>query len=381
MRVLHLFSNWKVTGPAEPVIYLVKALRACGVDALLAGGRAPDGGTGLFDDRAAELGVPAITAWRLSKHLTNPFAQRKDIAAIRRFIDAEAVDLVHCHMLNDHHIGGKAARTSRRDVPVLRSIYEAGKVKPGVRNRFVLPRLTDGIIAFSESARRANLAAFAVRPDRAWTLDGLVDLDRFRPRHTREQFRQRFAIPSDAFVLGIVTRIQARRRFDLILRAVARARHLAGRFVFMVVGRGTHVRTVLEEPSRALGIADMVRHVGYMAGDEYLDALGAMDAKIFLGGGTDETARAVREALAMGVPVIAGATGMLPEIVRRDDTGLVAPLQVEALSAAITRLARDVPLRHRLGARARAHAREHFAPETQARAVKEIYCTLLGRRP
>jgi glycosyltransferase involved in cell wall biosynthesis len=381
MRVLHLFSNWKVTGPAEPVIHLVRALRALGVEAFLAGGRSPFGGRSLFEARAAELGVATITDWRLSKHLRSPFAQRRDVTAIRKFIDAERIELVHCHMLNDHHIGGKAARAARRAVPVLRSIYEAGKVKSNLRNRFVLPRLTDGIAAFSAHARDANRAAFALPAQRAWTLDGLVDLARFRPRATRAEFRARFGIPSDLFVLGIVTRIQARRRFDLILEAVRRARRAAGRFVFMVVGRGTHIRTVLEEPARALGIADMLRHVGYMTGDDYLDALGAMDAKIFLGGGTDETARAVREAMAMGVPVIAGATGMLPDIVHDGDTGLVAPLDVDALAAAIAELVRNTHLARRLGARARAFACERFAPHAQAQAVIEIYRALLEGPP
>ncbi len=380
MKVLHLVSNWKVTGPAELVIHLVKALRDSGVDALLAAGRGPSGGPSLVARRAAELGVAAIEAWRLPKHLANPLAHRRDILAVRRFIDEERIDIVHCHMLNDHHIGGKAARTSRRRPPVLRSIYEAGKVKATVRNRFVLPRLTDGIIAFSRASCEANRAAFMLPPERAWRLDGLVDLARFRARHTRAQFRRRADIPDDAFVLGIVTRIQARRRFDLILEAVRRARRAAGSLIFMVVGRGTHVRTVLEKPARALGIADIVRHVGYMTGDDYVDALGAMDAKIFLGGGTDETARAVREALAAGVPVIAGDTGMLPEIVRDGATGLVAPLEAGALAAAIVRLAGDPRARQHFAAQARAHARAHFAPEAQARAVIAIYRTLCAGR-
>ena len=40
MKVLHLVSNWKVTGPVEPVIHLVKALRDRGIDARLEIGRA-----------------------------------------------------------------------------------------------------------------------------------------------------------------------------------------------------------------------------------------------------------------------------------------------------------------------------------------------------
>ena len=381
MKVLHLVSNWKVTGPVEPVIHLVKALRDRGIDARLAAGQGPSGGPSFLARRAAEIGVDVIEAWRLPKHLTNLVAHRRDILAVRRFIDAERIDVVHCHMLNDHHIGGKAARGARRPPPVLRSIYEAGKVKASIRNRFVLPRLTDGIIAFSEASLAANRAAFRLAPERAWKLDGLVDLARFETRRAPAQCRRRFDLPPQAFVLGIVTRIQARRRFDLILEAVRQARRGTGNLIFMVVGRGTHVRAVLERPARALGIADIVRHVGYLTGEDYVDALGAMDAKIFLGGGTDETARAVREALAAGVPVIAGDAGMLPDLVRDGATGLVTPLEAGALAGAILRLAHNPRLRHSLAAQARADARARFGADAQARAVTAIYRTLYPRRP
>ena len=43
MKVLHLFSNWKWTGPAEPAVNLAAALRGRGLDAAFACGRAVEG--------------------------------------------------------------------------------------------------------------------------------------------------------------------------------------------------------------------------------------------------------------------------------------------------------------------------------------------------
>ncbi len=381
MKVLHLFSNWKLTGPAEPVIHLIGALRARGVDALFAAGENPyKGGENLIVRRAEDLGVEVIRDWHLRKHYENLKANWEDVAAVKKFIKSEKVDVVHCHMLNDHMIGGSAAAKLRPHVPVVRSIYEAGRIPIGIRNDIILPRMTDAIITFSEAALKANRKVLGVKEDRAWKVDGTVDLVRFNPRRMKKHLRERFGIPEDRFVLGIVTRIQARRRFDIILDAVRRAREIVGYFVFMVVGRGTNVDKVLTKPAKKLGLSDMLVHTGFLSEQEYVEALSVMDAKIFLGGGTDHTARAVREAMAMGTPVIAGDTGMLPELVKDGETGLVAELKPEDVAYAVCRIARDELLRVRLGRKSRAYAREHFDLDRQARTVRNVYRSVLGRK-
>jgi glycosyltransferase involved in cell wall biosynthesis len=380
MKVLHLFSNWKVTGPAEPVMLLVGALRARGVNALFASCENPFGVENLSERHADDLGIDVIRKWHLRKHFENLKANWRDVAGIRKFIEKEKVDIVHCHMLNDHHVGGRAARKAGRRVKVIRSIYEAGRVPAGIRNRIILPRLTDTIITFSEAALTANRKDFGMCEECAWKIDGGVDLGRFNPRRVRKSVRERLGLPESGFVLGIVTRIQKRRRFDIMLEAVRRAREIVGDFTFMVVGRGSNLDKVLLRPAKKLGISDMVRHTGFLSDTGYVEALSAMDAKIFLGGGTDHTSRAVREALAMGRPIIAGNTGMLPELVHDGETGLVVDMKAEDVAYAICRLARDELMRVRMGRKARAFARGHFDMDRQARAVRSIYKKVLGRK-
>jgi len=64
--------------------------------------------------------------------------------------------------------------------------------------------------------------------------------------------------------------------------------------------------------------------------------------------------------------------GSLPEVV--DDVGIVVPAaSVEALSAAIVNLASDAALRHRLGSRSAARARDVFGLETMVSRTVALY--------
>jgi glycosyltransferase involved in cell wall biosynthesis len=73
---------------------------------------------------------------------------------------------------------------------------------------------------------------------------------------------------------------------------------------------------------------------------------------------------ACAEAMAHGRPVVAAAVGGLRDLVVDGETGLVVPPgDVSALRAALERLLADGELRRRLGAAARARAREHFSWE------------------
>src|SRR5439155_1303331 len=141
----------------------------------------------------------------------------------------------------------------------------------------------------------------------------------------------------------------------------------------LIVGRGTNQETVAREPVRALGIEERVVFSGYQAGEDYVATLACMDAKVFLVPGSDGSCRAVREALAMGVPVIAARRGVLPELVKDGETGTLVEDEPEPLARAIEDLARDRERLRALGARAREDAVSRFSLDVFARTVAGIY--------
>ncbi|MBM4043332.1 MAG: glycosyltransferase family 4 protein, partial [Planctomycetes bacterium] len=131
-------------------------------------------------------------------------------------------------------------------------------------------------------------------------------------------------------------------------------------------------------PARRMGLDDVVVFPGYQTGDDLVRTLATLDAKVFLVPGTDGSCRAVREAMAMGLPVISSRRGMLPELVG-DDRGIVVNDTPEELAGAIVALGRDPERRRALGTAGRRYALEHFSLERQAEVVGGVYTELLER--
>jgi glycosyltransferase involved in cell wall biosynthesis len=147
-----------------------------------------------------------------------------------------------------------------------------------------------------------------------------------------------------------------------------------------MVGRGTHMqRVAVQRAERAL-LKDRIVFTGYRSGDEYVATLRLLSAKVFLWPGSDGSCRAVREAMAMGVPVIAADVGMLGEIVGDGRDGILIPHDPGALAHAVRRLALGLGERDEMAAAAREAARDRFDLEKQAARVEDVYERLLSSR-
>lgn len=378
MKVLHLFSNWRWTGPAEPAVNLATALLRHGWEVTFACGRAPRGQVSAVEAKAAERGVPVRPGLALRKHM-NPFTNYPDGRKLRGWLEAEHFDLIHCHLRNDHVVAALAARRMPGRPVVVRSCY-LGEGPHGYWEGRLAREFTDGLLVLSERALRHAVERLRLPADRVWHFDTAVDIGRFNPERGLGDRRAELGLAPDAFVLGLVARIQWRRRFHVLLEAIARAHRELPALRALLVGRGTHMKTIAVEPSRKMGLEQVVIFPGYQTGDDYVRTLATMDVKVFLVPGTDGSCRAVREAMAMGLPVIASRRGMLPELVADGDRGLVVDDTPEALAAAIVALARDPERCRALARRARQHALEHFSLERQAEVVGAVYRELLARR-
>ncbi len=87
-----------------------------------------------------------------------------------------------------------------------------------------------------------------------------------------------------------------------------------------------------------------------------------------------------REAMAYGRPVVATEVGGLLDAVTSEETGLLVPSRdPSALRAALERLLADPALRERLGAAARARARERFSWTEFVAATSALYAEVAGQ--
>jgi hypothetical protein len=233
-------------------------------------------------------------------------------------------------------------------------------------------------VAFpSRAAARANEALLAGTP--AAGVLGAVDLARFRPAAPDPRLRAALGLAPGAAGLGAVARVQAHRRFDLLLEAFRRV--VAGGLdaELLVVGRGTRLAELAREPAERLGLGRPVVFAGHRGAD-YPDVLRTIDLLAYLVPGSDGSCRAVLEAAACGIPSVATGRGALPELVVHGETGLVVGEDAESLAAAIGALLADPARRGALGAAARARAEALFAPERLAERVAALYREALARR-
>ncbi len=379
MKVLHLFSNHKLTGPAEPVVRLAAALADRGHEVVLAHAPPPRSGDGDIVSAAQRYGVETTTEFQLPKHYRT-LTILSDVRRLSGYLDENRFEVVHCHLVNDHLTGALAVGRNRSPARIVRTNHEAVAMKRGLRGSFLLPRRTDALIELSRRARRGNIERFGMPPDRVSVIDTSVEMARFDPARELPDMRAKWGLSPGHFVVGIAARIQKRRRFDVLLDAAAIARDRIPGFRLVIIGRGTHKQAVAVGPARKRGLDDIVVFPGYLRDDDYVGGLAGLDVKTFLVPGTDGSCRAAREAMALGVPLVASRRGMLPELVDDGETGLVVDDTPEGLAGAFERLARDDRLRERMGSAARQAALARFDPAEQAMRVEQVYEDVLSER-
>jgi glycosyltransferase involved in cell wall biosynthesis len=178
---------------------------------------------------------------------------------------------------------------------------------------------------------------------------------------------------------GIVARVQKHRHFEILLEAIQIVTNQFPAFKFMIIGRGTHIEEIAIKPSQKMGIRTNIIFTGYKR-EDFCETLSCLNFKIFLVPGSDGSCRAVREAMAMGTPVIAAKRGILPELIEDGTDGLVVEDTPENIAEAIMLLVDNPELCQKMGRNARAKALELFNLEKQAAKVKKIYEEVISRR-
>ena len=193
-----------------------------------------------------------------------------------------------------------------------------------------------------------------------------MDTARFSLGERPAVLRERLGIAPESFVVGTVGKIAPGRGHAKAMEAVAA---LPSRVALLHVGKGEH-QPALEARAAALGILDRNVWAGYQ--EESLPELyRAMDVFLFAASGSDQGQRAILEAMASGLPVVALDMPGVRDLVTEGDQGFVAR-SLEGLATGLRRLFEDRELRVRFGRRARTRAKE-FTAATFAAKARDFY--------
>ena len=360
VKIFHLFSNYKFTGPADLALLLAKSQQHLGHEVIFFSGTPPHESPNHLCEIATERGIAVRSDLFLPKH----FRLRQllnDFKTLKQKIKEEKPDWIHCHLPSDHLLG--CLIREKQSPPIVKSQYDLNPVK-NLRGRFCRSR-TDLWITPTPSATR-NLCSWKISQDRILEHPPIVDLLRFQP----ESKETPIAKDQDSIHIGVVARMQHHRRFAELIRGFSLAAKENPSLHLHILGRGTHQEEVAKEPARQSGFADRIHFPGYLDSKLYPGHLAQMDMLIFLVPGSDGTCRAAREAMASGVPVIASRRGLLPELIPPKAGLLLDDDSPEAISLAILKLSQETGLRGDLSAGGRAHTESFCNAETLSQALE-----------
>jgi glycosyltransferase involved in cell wall biosynthesis len=380
-RVLHLFANYKWTGPADPAIRAAARLRALGLDVVFAQGSfVHPGGEHRVAEELWRWQLPVLTGLELRKHF-HLGSLLRDVRALHQRLLREPFDVLHCHQPADHLIASLAIRRLHRPPVLVRSLYEPEPPRRGFRERAAFRR-TAAVLAPTAAAQRGVVERFRLPAGRVLLQEPVTE-----PRElSGPNSRAAWGLGPEHKLVGITARIQPHRRFELLWDVARAVADRLPQVRFVLLGRGNDVdtRTLVHEPIARLGLGAHVVLPGYQKGAAYEAALRALDAFLFLVPGSDGTCRAVCDAMAFGVPVVTTQRGMLPALVSSPRPGAVPGVATtesrQALADELLRLLGDEPLRQARSAAALARARIDMDPLRQAQRTRALYAELLAER-
>jgi colanic acid/amylovoran biosynthesis glycosyltransferase len=207
--------------------------------------------------------------------------------------------------------------------------------------------------------------AFARRLEALGAPPGRVVVHRTGIDLARWRWRDRAGEPDAPLRLVSVGRLVEKKGIGYVLEAVRRLRDDGVEVEYEILGDGP-LRAALEAQARRLAIEERVRFLGWQSQDQValaLDRAQVLVAASVTAANADEEGipNVLKEAMAVGLPVVSTANGGIPELVEHEATGLVVPERDPgALAARLAELARHPERRVALARAGRARVERDY---------------------
>ncbi|MFQ5790435.1 MAG: glycosyltransferase family 4 protein [Acidobacteriota bacterium] len=374
MTLLHLITRLTMGGSARNTIDSAAACLRAGYRTLLATG--PAQGELDLSDVARKSGCQLVSLPALCRQVS-PW---RDLAALFQtwsLLRRERVQIVHTHTSKAGFIGRLAASLAR--VPVVIHTPH-GHIFHGYYGRFttrlfvamerLAARFSDRLVVLTDRGAEEHLQQGIGRRHQYVTIPSGVNLSSLRARAPkRERARANVGLKSTELVILGVGRLVPVKGFDVAIQAMPEVARQVPTARLMLLGEGPE-RERLEDLARRLDVHQRLRLLG--ASNDVAAFLAAADVLV-APSRNEGMGRALVEAMALGLPVVATRVGGIPCVVEDGSTGkLVPPEDAPALAAALVSLLRNATERLELGRRGQERA-ESFSLATMESRLLQLY--------
>lgn len=328
-RVLRIINRFNLGGPTYNASYLTRYLGP-EYETLLIGGEIGEG-------EASSLHIPDSLGIKYQilpemRRELNVSDDKKAYSTLKSIIKDFKPDVVHTHASKAGALGRRAAHKCGVNAivhtfhgHVFHGYFGRFKTQAYIQVERNLARKSSAIVAISQKQKIELVEKFKICSEEKIKVIPLgFDLERFNSgkKAKRTEFRTRFGLENDEFVVGIVGRLVPIKNHELFLESVKMALDLGLRLKAVIVGDGER-RNLLEDVVDRLNIRESVVFTGwYLNVDEVLAGLDL----VALTSRNEGTPVSLIEAQAAGVPVISTNVGGVEDIVR-PQYGVVASQQ------------------------------------------------------
>ena len=309
MKILHLSSEKTWRGGEQQIAYLIEELSQQGVTNLVACRK-----NSAFEDycKRKNLGYFSL-----------PFSNSLDFrtaAALKKICKREAPDLMHLHSSKSHGIAVLSGwignptpmvLSRRVDFPLKKNWLSQKKYNSPQIRRILC--VSDAIkIMVQEGVNDQG---------KACTVYSGIDLKKFPA--TRGSFlRTRFNIPEGFFLVGNTSAIAPHKDYYTFVNTVEELEKDQFPAYYFIIGAGPleqEIKAYVEEK----GLNKKIIFTGFLTNIN--EVLSELDL-FLMTSKTEGLGTSLLDAFACKVPVVATAAGGIPEIVKHEQTGLLAPV-------------------------------------------------------
>jgi len=279
------------------------------------------------------------------------------VVRLARLIGREQIDVLHTHLSTASLLGAVAARLAQK--PSVAHVHGL--------NTATCFRYSSRVIAVSDAVRR-HLVSQGIANEKITVVHNGVDLSCYQLIDVNEA-KAKMGYDPNTPLFGVFGRLAPEKGQRVAIETMFLVRNEIPNARLVIAGQGPEQES-LRTCAEALGVADQVQFAGFV--QDVRQLMSACDI-VIVPSLREGFGLVAVEAMALGRPVVASATGGLPEVVVQSETGiLVAPNDPNAIAQALVDLMQDSALRTHLGAAGRRRVEEHFDLTKQCQAILSV---------
>lgn len=360
MKIIHVETGMHLYGGAQQVAYLLKGLKARGVENLLV---CPPRSAIALEARKSGIEVHEIPC--------NGDLDFRFLSRLIQLFRAEQPELVHLHSRRGADVlGGIAACRTGVHAVLSRRVDNP-------ESRWLLPlkyRMYERVICISEGIA-AVLNDQGVDAAKLRVVRSALDPDVWMRAKPRPALDVEFGIAPERLCIGVVAQLIERKGHAVLFDALSQLPAHTPPYQLLIFGQGP-LRAELERLVGSFGLRDRVVFAGFRKDlSNWMGALDLMVHPAFAEG----LGVSLLQAQAAGLPVIASRVGGIPEAIVHQQTGvLVAPGDAQALSQAIADLLNNRECRVSLGMAGRRRILGEFSVDAMVDGNLAVYRDVLN---